>query len=96
MSANNLDQNFRIAMIKTHEEVETDIGSYTLKISEMEGKGANQQYDLKTRQGKNAGGKINLNNFEVRDKPSFVEVLRSGVQLSLAIAIDFTASNGNT
>ena len=36
-------------MIKTHEEVETDIGSYTLKISEMEGKGANQQYDLKTR-----------------------------------------------
>ena len=27
--------------------------------------------------------------------PSFVDILRSGMQLSMAVAIDFTASNGD-
>ena len=40
-------------------------------------------------------GNIIFRDFKLVEKPSFVEVLRSGWQLSLAVAIDYTASNGN-
>ena len=32
--------------------------------------------------------------FKLIEKPTFTEILRSGWSLSLAIAIDYTASNG--
>jgi len=39
-------------------------------------------------------GEINFKQFNLIEKPTFTEVLRSGWSLSLAIAIDYTASNG--
>ena len=47
-----------------------------------------RRYELKE------GGIIVFEMFRIVEKPSFVEILRSGLQLSLAIAIDYTASNG--
>jgi len=43
--------------------------------------------------GSGDAGKINFSQFKLVKRPSFVEILRSGLQLSLAVAIDFTASN---
>ena len=45
----------------------------------------------------NVGGNatLNVDNFEVRVKPSFVDYLRAGWEVSLTVAIDYTASNGN-
>jgi hypothetical protein len=39
-------------------------------------------------------GMIVVKDFKLVERPTFVEILRSGVQLSLAVAIDYTASNG--
>lgn len=51
------------------------------------------QYELKDVRNKSAG-QILFKQYKYIERPSFVEVLRSGLQLSLAVAIDFTASNG--
>lgn len=40
------------------------------------------------------GGILLLKDFKFTENPNFVEYLRSGWQLSLAVAIDFTISNG--
>jgi len=42
-----------------------------------------------------AGAMLTVSNFEVFVRPGFVDYLRSGVQVSLVCAIDYTASNGN-
>ena len=39
-------------------------------------------------------GTLTLSEFRVIENPNFVEYLRSGWQISLSVAIDFTASNG--
>ena len=39
-------------------------------------------------------GILNFNDFRVIEHPNFVDYLRSGWQISLSVAIDFTASNG--
>lgn len=53
----------------------------------------NLEYKVKTLSGGDAG-KIVFKQFTLVERPTFVEILRSGLQLSLAVAIDFTASNG--
>lgn len=35
-----------------------------------------------------------MDNFEVKEKPSFVDYLRAGWEVSLTVAVDYTASNG--
>jgi hypothetical protein len=40
-------------------------------------------------------GELKFSKCQVVEKPSFVEILQAGWQLSLAVAIDYTASNGN-
>ena len=52
-------------------------------------------YDIKAPNGGKGQGKMNFKKFELVERPSFVEYLRSGWQISLTLAIDFTASNGN-
>ena len=37
---------------------------------------------------------LRLDNFEVRIKPHFTDYLRSGWQISMTLAVDYTASNG--
>ena len=49
---------------------------------------------MKTEQGKVAGD-IYFEHFKLIKKPSFLEVLKSGWQIRLAVGIDFTASNGH-
>lgn len=39
-------------------------------------------------------GSLNVRKFEMIDRPGFVDYLRSGWGISLACAIDYTASNG--
>lgn len=41
-------------------------------------------------------GVLSFNDFKVIENPNFVDYLRSGWQISLSVAIDFTASNGQT
>jgi len=40
-------------------------------------------------------GSITFKDFQLIEVPSFIDYLRGGWQISLAVAIDFTASNGN-
>ena len=39
-------------------------------------------------------GTIEIKDFQLIEVPGFVDYLRGGIQISLAVAIDFTASNG--
>ena len=39
-------------------------------------------------------GEVELAKFQVVNNPNFADYLRSGWQMSLSVAIDFTASNG--
>ena len=41
------------------------------------------------------GARLILVSFQMIQKPTFVDYLRSGWQVSLVTAIDFTSSNGN-
>ena len=52
----------------------------------------NKTYEL--RNGNTVGGTLTFDVFQVVEKPSFVEYLRSGWFINMACAIDFTASNG--
>ena len=54
----------------------------------------NTDLDLLLYKNNNPGGKLHLKDFSVAENPNFVEYLRSGWQMSLSVAIDFTASNG--
>lgn len=40
------------------------------------------------------GGQIHFAGFLMKERLSFVDYLRSGLQVSLSVAIDFTGSNG--
>ena len=42
-----------------------------------------------------AATQLVFSQFEVYSRPNFVDYLRSGWQISLVCAIDYTASNGN-
>ena len=42
------------------------------------------------------GATLVIDNFVVKIKPSFIDYLRSGWEVSLTLAIDYTASNGET
>jgi len=44
----------------------------------------------------NYAGLLTLNDFKVTENPNFADYLKGGWQLSMSIAIDFTASNGQT
>ena len=68
-----------------------EVGSVTLKVTDLVG--GKLTYDLT--HNNNPAGKVTFNNFVMVEVPSFVDILRSGYQLSMAVAIDFTASNGD-
>lgn len=55
----------------------------------------NSKHKLKDSQGKDIGT-LNFENFTIISKPSFVEYLRSGWSINMSVAVDFTASNGET
>ena len=51
-----------------------------------------RNFELKGASNKPAG-RINFQEFNKIERPSFTECLRGGWQLNFAVAIDFTASN---
>jgi len=54
----------------------------------------NQVFELKNDLGQPAG-ELNLQRIELIEKPGFVDFLRSGWNINLSVAIDFTGSNGH-
>jgi len=55
-----------------------------------------RNFDLKKpKSNKKNYGSLEVVDFNFREKPSFLEYLRRGVQLNVVTAIDFTSSNGN-
>ena len=68
-------------------------GKYTASVrSLMESVG--QEVQMKTFDGKKTVGILKILSLNVHDQPTFVDYLRSGLELNLITAIDFTASNG--
>ena len=53
----------------------------------------NQVFELKNDLGQPAG-QLSLQRIELIEKPSFVDYLRSGWNINMSVAIDFTGSNG--
>lgn len=53
-----------------------------------------RNYDVMTANGQRGQGNLNFKSFDKVDRPSFVDYLRSGWQINLTLAIDYTASNG--
>eukprot|EP00347_Sterkiella_histriomuscorum_P001485 403371854 len=67
------------------------ISSVTLTLNEMLDR---KEFDLKNIHLNQVSGAVIINQIQLVEKPSFIEYLRSGWQISLTVAIDFTASNG--
>jgi copine 5/8/9 len=53
----------------------------------------NQVFELKNDLGQPAG-ELNLQRIDLIEKPGFVDFLRSGWNINMSVAIDFTGSNG--
>lgn len=54
-----------------------------------------QLLDGGTKKLKNGPGNFIFKEFQLNEVPSFTDYLSGGWQISFAVAIDFTASNGN-
>ena len=52
-------------------------------------------YEVQSPKGGKGKGTIEFTEFELIEVPSFVDYLKGGWRISLAVAIDFTASNGH-
>jgi len=71
------------------------IGYYTTTVSELSSAGRHT-VTLRHPQGKEKDvGALEIVRCDVEVQPSFVDYLRGGCEVSLMIAVDFTASNGN-
>lgn len=53
-----------------------------------------RNYEVMTVNGQRGQGNLSFRSFEKIERPSFVDYLRSGWQINLTLAIDYTASNG--
>ena len=54
-----------------------------------------REFQMRNTDNNQTAGTFKFNQIVVIQRPSFVEYLRSGWGISLAVAIDFTASNGD-
>ena len=54
----------------------------------------NNKFHMKNIKDDSFAGDVELAKFQVINNPNFADYLRSGWQMSLSVAIDFTASNG--
>lgn len=69
------------------------LGSVHTSLQELLDK---RQFPIRNNGTKLAAGNMNLENIRFSEKPSFLDYLRSGWQINLHVAIDFTASNGES
>ena len=54
-----------------------------------------KEFDLQNPKKKKKTGTLKLINFSIVERPSFLEYIRGGEQLSVVVSIDFTGSNGH-
>ena len=52
-------------------------------------------YEVQDPKGGKGKGTIEFSEFQLIEAPSFVNYLQGGLRISFAVAIDFTASNGD-
>ena len=52
-------------------------------------------FDVLAPNGKKGKGTLEFADFQLIEVPSFLDYLANGLKISFAVAIDFTASNGN-
>ena len=52
-------------------------------------------FEVMAPNGKKGKGTIEFADFQLIEVPSFLDYLGAGLRISFAVAIDFTASNGN-
>ncbi|KAH0795551.1 Copine family protein [Histomonas meleagridis] len=73
------------------------IGSFTLSLQTFIDNGSNSVYEIQngTAKKKKKCGKFRFLTINIIKKPTFCDYIRSGLQLNLITAIDFTASNMN-
>jgi len=69
-----------------------DIGEVSTTVATIEG--GKKSHDLMTESGVLAGT-INFRQWQMIEKPSFMSLIQSGWQISMVVAIDYTASNGD-
>jgi hypothetical protein len=62
-------------------------------LAEMRSKGSSFTYSLQDQTGKSSGV-LRVSPFQFVEKPNFLDYLRSGWFINMAVAVDFTASNG--
>ena len=55
-----------------------------------------KEFELTNSLTRAAAGHMTIDSIKLVEKPSFIEYLRSGWQINLHVAIDFTASNGES
>jgi hypothetical protein len=53
-----------------------------------------KSFSMQNARTKGDAGTLNIEKFNINEVPNFVDYLRSGWGISLAVAIDFTSSNG--
>lgn len=54
------------------------------------------EFPLYNEKGKKTGQSLSFSSFKITEQPSFAEYLKSGWYINMSVAIDFTASNGET
>jgi hypothetical protein len=69
----------------------TYLSSCTITVRELEER---KTFELKNNQTNVPAGTLEIHQFKLVEKPSFIDYLRSGWQINLCVAIDYTASNG--
>lgn len=75
-------------------ENDKSYGSFIVTLQDLQlNAAAQKQYDL-INNNKKTGGVLMIDHFLIAEMPSFMEYLRSGWAINMALAIDFTASNG--
>lgn len=70
------------------------LGSCKTNVSDMVNR--NNNIELFNTYTRADAGRMIIEHIELIEKPSFIDYLRSGWQINLHVAIDFTASNGES
>jgi hypothetical protein len=90
----NSDPNLQIMVkfINKQENVKHLIGVARFTLNDLRDK---RQIPVQDERTQNAAGQLIIEHFEVLEMPSFLSYLNAGWGISLALALDFTGSNGS-
>jgi hypothetical protein len=91
----NSDKNLplEIKFFNRHGTENIYLGSCKVTIQDML---IRREFDLQNFETRAQAGRLQVEYINLVEKPSFIDYLRSGWQINLHVAIDFTASNGES